>query len=139
MNKVTLLQNQEIAPGIFSLTFKRFFEFIPGQVIKITCDQTIAPRMYSIASGNKEAYVQLVYDIKPEGELTNILKNLKSGSELLVSLPFGRFTCNENDAWWIATGTGIAPFYAMIQSEPKPEVKLIHGVRRPESLIFKDD
>ena len=139
MQTVKIIENIEIAPGIFILTFKRFFDFIPGQVIKITTNSAIAPRMYSIASASYDKNVRIIYDIKPYGELTNILKNKTSGSELLVSLPFGQFICKENDAWWIATGTGIAPFYSMLFSDNFGENMLIHGVRRPEHFIFEKD
>lgn len=139
MDIVKILENKEIAPGIFILTFKRFSDFIPGQVVKITTNLAIAPRMYSIASASHDKNISIIYDIKPFGELTNILKDQTSGSELLVSLPFGQFFCKENDAWWIATGTGIAPFYSMAFSGNSFKNTLIHGVRRPEQFIFKEE
>ena len=139
MDKVKILSNLEIAPDIYSLTFRKLFDFIPGQVVKISTHTAIAPRMYSIASGNNEPEIQIIYDIKPEGELTNVLKSLKVHDEVFISPPFGQFTCNEKVAWWIATGTGIAPFYSMIKSERKLGIMLLHGVRNPETLLFKDE
>jgi ferredoxin/flavodoxin---NADP+ reductase len=139
MNKIAIHNNIQVALGVYLLSINRFADFIPGQVVKITSHLTIAPRMYSIASGNKDDEIQIIYDIKPEGQLTNILKDLHSGDFLYVSQPFGQFICQENDAWWIATGTGIAPFYSMLVSEPRRNIKLIHGVRHPEALLFKDE
>lgn len=136
MKQLNITGNQEIAPGVFSLTFKKFFDFLPGQVVKITTSPSVAPRMYSIASSTSEDIVQLIYDIKPEGQLTNLLKELKPGNDLFVSLPFGQFLCAEGKAWWIATGTGIAPFYSMMRSGRVNDITLIHGVRRPEYLLF---
>jgi ferredoxin--NADP+ reductase len=139
MEKVKIKENKEIVPGIYALTFKRFFDFIPGQVIKLTTELEIAPRMYSIASALHDTNIRIVYDIKPFGELTNILKDKSRGDDLLVSMPFGQFICTEDDAWWIATGTGIAPFYSMFASGKSAKNTLIHGVRNPEHFIFKDD
>ncbi len=139
MKTVVVKKNTEIAPGIFLVSFKRDFEFIPGQVVKITTDNTLAPRMYSIASGANDPYIQLIYDIKPEGQLTNILKDLGEGDKLLVSSPIGNFTCREGNAWWIATGTGIAPFYSMFRSGRTKGITLLHGVRKPENALFMDE
>lgn len=139
METVSVINNQEIAPGIYSITFRKFFDFIPGQVVKITTHADLEPRLYSIASGVNDEDIQLVYDIKPEGELTNILKNLHSGSELMVSLPFGQFTCTDDNAWWIATGTGIAPFYSMMRSGRVQNITLIHGVRNFQHFLFQNE
>lgn len=139
MKTVVVKNNIEIAPGIFLVSFKRDFEFIPGQVVKITTDNTLAPRMYSIASGSNDPNIQLIYDIKPEGQLTNILKNLRAGDKLLVSSPIGNFICKGEKAWWIATGTGIAPFYSMFRSGQTKGITLLHGVRKPENALFRDE
>jgi ferredoxin--NADP+ reductase len=139
MKTVLINKNIEIAPDIYAISFRREFDFIPGQVLKITADNSVAPRMYSIASGTHDPDIQLIYDIKPEGQLTNILRNLKSGDKLLVSAPLGNFTWHEGKAWWIATGTGIAPFYSMLRSGSKKGVTLLHGVRKPENALFRDE
>lgn len=139
MKTVSIIQNKEIAPGIYSISFRKFFDFIPGQVVKITTHAAIEPRLYSIASGANEENIQLVYDVKPEGELTNVLKNLQSGGQLLVSQPFGQFICSDDNAWWIATGTGIAPFYSMMRSGRVQNITLIHGVRNFQHFLFQDE
>jgi ferredoxin--NADP+ reductase len=95
--------------------------------------------MYSIASGANDPDIQLIYDVRPEGQLTNILKDLRAGDKLLVSQPIGNFICKEDKAWWIATGTGIAPFYSMLRSGQTKGITLLHGVRKPESAIFGDE
>jgi ferredoxin--NADP+ reductase len=139
MKVVSIIQNVEIAPEIYLLSFERFFDFIPGQVIHLTADNSVAPRMYSIASGNKEEKIQVLYDVKPEGQLTNMLRNLKAGDRIKVSQPFGNFTCADGKGMWIATGTGIAPFYSMVKSDIPQSVELLHGVRKPEGLLFKEE
>lgn len=139
MNTIKIIQNKEIAPGFYLLAFRKFFEFIPGQVIKITTGSSLEPRMYSIASGIHDENIQILYDVKPEGELTNRLKFLKSNDSLQVSLPFGEFRCEEGSAWWIATGTGIAPFRSMMRSGKSSGILVVHGVRKPEYLCFREE
>lgn len=139
MRKIEIVENSLIAPGIFSLIFDRKFDFIPGQVIKLTSDASIPPRMYSIASGLDEPIVRIIYDLKPEGLLTNALKTLKMGDFIEVSEPFGNFICKPASAWWIATGTGIAPFYSMFRSGRSKGITLLHGARQEELFLFSQE
>jgi len=139
MRKIEIVENSLIAPGIFSLIFDRKFDFIPGQVIKLTSDASIPPRMYSIASGMDEPIVRIIYDLKPEGLLTNALKTLKKGDSIEVSEPFGNFICKSASAWWIAIGTGIAPFYSMFRSGSCEDITLLHGARQKEFFLFSEE
>ncbi len=49
---------EEIAPQVYILEFLRFFDFEPGQVIKLAWEEKMEPRLYSIASGAKSKYIQ---------------------------------------------------------------------------------
>lgn len=131
--------NEEISPGVFVLSFQRTFEFLPGQVVKIAIDHTHPPRIYSICSGNQENEVRILFNIKEDGFLTPKMAAMIPGDELLVSEPYGSFLGDKEPAWWIATGTGIAPFYAMFRSGMDEGKKLIHGVRFLNQFYFEDD
>jgi ferredoxin--NADP+ reductase len=137
MVSVNIISNIEIAPSVYVLAFPRIFDFLPGQVVNIDLNNT--PRMYSIASGMKENVIKLLYDIKPLGKLTPLLKNLKKGDNIKISQPFGNFLCDPGTAYWIASGTGIAPFYSMFRSGIGFDKILIHGGRTPESFYFRDE
>lgn len=139
MKIVNIIENKEIAPEIYLISFGRFFDFIPGQVVKITTHDSVAPRMYSIASGSEDNYIQIIYDVKPEGQLTNMLKVLGPGDKLQVSMPFGQFNFAGDKSWWIATGTGIAPFRSMLRSGFSNDIVLLHGARNPEHFFFGDE
>lgn len=134
-----LTNNEEISPGVHLISFKRDFDFIPGQVVKIGINNTIPPRIYSICSGNHEEEVRILFNIKEEGELTPKLASLIPGEKILVSKPYGSFTDSDKPAWWIATGTGIAPFYSMFRSGLSDNKKLIHGVRFLNQFYFEDE
>jgi ferredoxin/flavodoxin---NADP+ reductase len=105
--------NKEIAPGAFLLSFPRNFSFTAGQVIGITLSKGEEPRLYSIASGENQDEVWILYTIKPDGALTPQLAQAKPGDTVYITKPFGNFICREEKAVWIATGTGIAPFASM--------------------------
>lgn len=121
------------------LTVKRPFDFVPGQVVKLTTSYTIAPRLYSIASGTSDNHLSFLFDLKAEGELTPILAALKPGQTILVSQPFGEFVCHEEQAVWVASGTGIAPYLSMIRSGMVTGKTLIHGVRYAENFFFREE
>jgi ferredoxin-NADP reductase len=121
--------NKEIAPGIFRLTFPRAHDFVPGQTVALTVEPSLPARYYSIASGSRDAGIEILYDLVPEGLLTPRLARLAPGDRLLASKPFGAFRDGEGDAVWIAAGTGIAPFASMVRSGLHAGRTLIHGSR----------
>lgn len=125
----------QLAENLFLISFNRPFEFIAGQVIALGVDrQTI--RYYSIAGGEQDADVEILYDIRPEGVLTPKLAVLKEGDAIFYSLPFGSFTDTPGKALWIASGTGIAPFASMFRSGLAEGKILIHGATTLDKLIF---
>jgi ferredoxin/flavodoxin---NADP+ reductase len=134
-----LTNNEEISPGVHIIAFLRDFDFTPGQVVKIAIDNYHPPRIYSICSGNKEEEVRILFNIKDDGFLTPKLAAMIPGEQILVSNPYGSFLGTNEKAWWIATGTGIAPFYSMVKSGWNKNKKLIHGVRFLNHLYFEDE
>ena len=138
LNTIELTNNFEISPGIHVISFKRDFDFSPGQVVKIAINNIHPPRIYSICSGNTEDEIRILFNIKDDGFLTPRLASFILGEKILVSKPYGSFLGTEEKSWWIATGTGIAPFYSMIKSGLKTD-KLIHGVRHLNQFYFEDE
>ena len=134
----TIIKNSEISPGVFLLTFQRPWDFEPGQVVKIGYGNAQPPRIYSLCSGNRETEAAILYNIKDDGYLTPKLAKRVPGDKIDVSLPYGNFTDNSAPAWWIATGTGIAPFYSMLRSGFSQNRKVIHGARCFIQLYFEN-
>ena len=138
LHKYVLTNNLEISPGVHVISFIRDFDFIPGQVVKIAIDNNNAPRIYSICSGNSESEIRILFNIKDDGFLTPKLASMIPGEKILVSNPYGSFLGTSEKSWWIATGTGIAPFFSMLKSGLTAE-KLIHGVRHLNQFYFEDE
>ncbi|MGQ7868980.1 ferredoxin--NADP reductase [Sunxiuqinia sp. sy24] len=139
LNQETVTGNEEISPGVFLISYKRRHDFIPGQVVKIALDNTQPPRIYSICSGDHEEEIRVLFNIKEEGYLTPKLAAMIPGDQLLVSEPYGSFLGTNKPAWWIATGTGIAPFYSMFRSGQFENKTLIHGARHLNQFYFEDE
>lgn len=133
-----VIGNRLLAEGAFVLTFKRDFNFLAGQVVALGISPDIAPRLYSIASGETDELLEILYVEKADGKLSPMLSNLKMGDNLMVSEPFGTFTQVSDNAVYIAAGTGIAPFISKIKSGKGKNPILMHGVSYSEYFYFNN-
>ena len=139
LGEYRLTNNLEISPDVHLISFQRDFDFIPGQVVKIAADKTHPPRIYSICSGNSDYEVSILFNVKEDGFLTPKMAGMIPGDKILVSKPYGSFTGSKEKAWFIATGTGIAPFYSMIKSGLGKDITLVHGVKFLNQFYFEDE
>ena len=139
LKEVILTGNEEISTGVHLISWKRTHDFYPGQVVKIAADAAITPRIYSICSGNDEPEIKVLFNVKEDGLLTPWLAGVIPGMKIWVSRPYGSFKDGKKPAWWIATGTGIAPFYSMFRSGIYENKTLIHGVRYLNQFYFEDE
>jgi len=135
---VTIISNTEISLNVFLLSFKRDFVFQAGQVLGLAMSPNDDARLYSIASGEKDDNVGILYNIKPGGKLTPNLAELKPGDVLWITVPFGSYLGSSEPAYWIAAGTGIAPFYSMYLSGIGGNKTLIHGSRKLDAFYFSE-
>lgn len=139
MSKVKVESNLEIVKGVYVLSYPRKHAFVAGQVVGICIEEGTEPRLYSIASGNTDDMIRLLYNVKPDGEMSPGLAELKAGDTLFVSAPFGSFYGTAKPAVFIASGTGVAPFTSMLRSGLIKDKTLIHGGRTLDSFYFKDE
>lgn len=138
LKAVTILSNTEISHNVFILSFKRDFEFRAGQVLGLALASMDDARLYSIASGETDENIDILYNIKPGGKLTPNLAILNPGDILWISVPFGSYQGSDEAAYWVAAGTGIAPFLSMYRSGLGNNKTLIHGGRTLDSFFFSD-
>jgi ferredoxin--NADP+ reductase len=139
LTQVTISSTEELSRGLFLISFNRTFNFVAGQVIGITLREDDARRLYSICSGEREDDVRVLYKVVDEGYLTPQLSDLEVGDTIWISPPGGEFTGTPEPAVWIATGTGIAPFYSMLRSGLGKNKLLLHGNRYLEQFHFYDE
>lgn len=139
VSPVTLTFTEELSTGIYLIGFKRTFQFQAGQVIGIAMEENGPRRLYSICSGEQEEEISILYKVVDEGYLTPQLSDLETGDTIWITVPGGEFTCDKDPAVWIATGTGIAPFYSMFKSGLAERKRLILGNRYLEQFHFFDD
>jgi CDP-4-dehydro-6-deoxyglucose reductase len=104
-------------------------------------------RAYSIASAPEARPVELCVKLVEGGPGTNYLFKLRDGDTFKGFAPYGDFTYEPKEgrnACFIATGTGIAPFRAMLHSEsfkaaaPKHSWLLL-GVRTEDEIVYEKE
>jgi ferredoxin/flavodoxin---NADP+ reductase len=124
--------------------------FQPGQymTIGVFADDKLWQRPYSVASApsvaGTEGYEFYVRHV-PVIRFTTLLWRLQPGARMRMTGPKGRFSLEPSDRrthLYVSTGTGIAPFLAMIretaaQGEPRKTV-VLHGVSFQHELGYRD-
>jgi ferredoxin/flavodoxin---NADP+ reductase len=119
-------------------------QFRAGQHIIAGLKDELNQREYSIYSGEKDDYLEILIREVINGSVSVQLKNCKPGQVLQVNGPFGSFGVEEFDMFtrkmvFIATGTGISPFHSFVKSYPGINYTLIHGVRYKSEAYEKHD
>ena len=137
--KVAVKENQEIAKNVFLISFLRECDFKPGQLLDVTLDPEIEPKAYNICSGPSDSEMRILYNKFEEGKVPSLLAKLKTGGSIWVSKPYGDFIGTVQPAFWIASGTGIAPFYSMMKGEVSFNKYLVHGVQNTSRFYFHDE
>lgn len=137
LQPVKILSNKQLSDDSFLLSFDGCFTFKPGQSVAVSLNN-IPPRLYSICSATHSPAIDILYKVVAEGILTPLLSKLKKGDILMVSEPLGSFFHFPEQGFWIASGTGIAPFISMLTSQIPLPYKLIHGVSISKHLYFND-
>ncbi len=145
----TVTRKQIWTEGLFTLhvAVDGVMPFEPGQFLQVgvkSDEQSRIYRPYSVASPHGpslEFYIVRVDD----GALTPRLWNLANGDAIEISeRAAGSFTLSHAprhpDLWLIATGTGLAPYIAMLRSPAVwasfARIIVVHGVRYRRDLSY---
>lgn len=145
-------ENDSVKRFFFRVTGLENFTFKAGQfvMLDLPLNSKVNNRSYSIASNPTENNeFELVVVLKPDGLGTNYLFNeetIKPGTKVKCSKALGKFTLDENtdkEICFICTGTGIAPFRAMLMDLERKgtlkdkKVNLIFGCRFEKDILYR--
>lgn len=153
----TLIYLHTWSPSLFTLRLTRpaGYRFVPGQFARLGMDvpdpatgeiSTIW-RAYSIASAERDNFLEFYSIVAPGGAFSTVLATMKVGDTLKVDkTAFGFLTTERfvdgKDLWMLATGTGLAPFLAILEEpgtwEQYQRVILVHSVRQPDELAYQE-
>ncbi len=146
-----LVSSTEIAPEVRHFVFEaegvERLEASPGQFVSFTGEVNgrRVTRAYSLAGLPQGNRFELCLNRVKEGLLSPWLFDLRPGDAVGMQGPLGYFTPRVpfRDSVFIATGTGIAPFRAFLQSpevlKSGARITLLFGTRHPESLLYRDE
>ncbi len=116
-------------------------------MVGLEIDGKLVRRAYSVASANWEEELELFSIKVAGGALTSRLQHVRPGDRVHIGRkPVGTLLLDDvrpgRTLWMLATGTGLAPFLALIK-DPEcyarfERVVLVHGVRRVADLAYRD-
>ncbi len=142
----TLIDKSTLTSTVFWCKFAMEnpeFTYRPGQFVNIdipTTEGKTLRRSYSIASVAVEpGMFELCIKLVEGGTGSVYLNNLQIGERITGDAPHGHFVVKDTTVpiVFIATGTGIAPFRAMLAEAPHATVWF--GMRNEQELFWVDD
>ena len=146
-----LIEYRDIAPKVRHFVFEvpdaERWQFTPGQWVSLTDTVGGKPltRAYSVCSAPDGNRFELCLNRVEEGAFSPHLFGLRLGDEVPLEGPMGAFTLRDpiGDSMLVATGTGIAPFRAMLRDPGTlasgRQFTLVLGARYEHSLLYRDE
>lgn len=150
-----LESSARLTPHVLELTFRRsdqeVLDYAAGQFINIhfEADGQAVQRSYSVASPpGRSDLLEIAVSPVEGGKATRLLFALEPGDEIQASGPYGRFVLRDDPPCryvLVGTGTGIAPYRAMLPQLEKLllaggyRVELLLGVWSREELLYGDE
>lgn len=138
MQRLTLLSNTVIADGLYELSFEKPADltFKAGQFARLGLEsEGAAPvfRAYSIASAPEADDIRFLVKCVTDGQLSPRLTAMKPGDTVLLDgAPDGNLMPARipgGDALWlIVTGSGLAPFLAMLENDTTKDWAAVYVV-----------
>jgi ferredoxin-NADP reductase len=156
--RARLIRSYAIAPEVRHFVFEaegvEHLEYAPGQFVSFSAEvrgKTIT-RAYSVASAPPSEKMgacrfELCLNRVEGGHLSPLLFAMQPGESIEMRPPLGLFVLRSppRDSLFVATGTGIAPFRAMLQqhlnasrlNQAAPAITLLFGVRYESHLMYR--
>lgn len=147
--KIRLVESVDIAPATRHFVFEADSDvnYVPGQFVSIVhrIGEDEITRAYSVASppdGNRFA---LCANHVPDGRFSPYLFAMQPGDTVYMNGPLGTFTLRQPpaDSILVATGTGIAPFRAMLRHpgvfDAGNHFTLVFGSRYESGLLYDQE
>lgn len=145
-----VVENHQWNERLFSLKIKApLGDFKPGQFIRVglEVDSEVLARPYSLVNEPDEEFLEIYFNIVPEGPLSPLLAKLKIGDSIKVAEKTAGFLVVDEVPdvkylWMMATGTAIGPFLSILKTD-KPyqrfeKIILCYSVRSEDELSYMD-
>jgi ferredoxin--NADP+ reductase/benzoate/toluate 1,2-dioxygenase reductase subunit len=109
-------------------------DFLPGQYFIINRKGCFAAREYTVYSSTGDDYLEFIISEVNGGAVSPALRKCTPGDALELEGPMGYFHLDDQNNngtrhYFVATGSGIAPFHSFVGSFADLNYHLLHGVR----------
>lgn len=153
LRTATLRAARMLSPTVRELTLDPGdgFAFKPGQWVSLKIPRPEGaplPRSYSIASAPRaDGTFDVAVTLVENGPGSAWLHAMRVGDAVTLADPMGFFTLPDErprPVLMVATGTGVAPFRAMLQAEglraaPAPRFTLLFGTRHEDGVLYGEE
>lgn len=143
--EIEVLDVRELTSSTYVIRLDRNgMNFTAGQHVTLGPVQGIDSREYSIYSGEQDEYLEVLIKEVIDGNISKKLKRVSQGDKLSYDGPVGYFTLppeeiNQRKFYFIASGTGVAPFRSFVRSYPNIDYTLLHGVKNTSEAYDRSD
>jgi len=150
LKNAKIAEHKDLTHDVFEIRFETEdnIDFKSGQFVTIKINDKLPPcfRAYSIASSpikNSKEFKLCIKRVE-NGRGSNWLNNLKVNETINFIGPNGHFTHKgeKPNSFFIATGTGLAPFTAMIEDlinqGSDRNLELLFGVRHIKDVFYQE-
>lgn len=138
--RARLLSRRWLSPSTFEISLRRpeGFSFVAGQHIRLREGRT--ERDYSVVSATGAKELTLCIRHVPGVGLSDDLGRRDLETDVSFTGPHGQFTYRRSTRRpvFVATGTGIAPFVAMVRDGVRG-FTLLHGVGAAGELLYREE
>lgn len=130
----------------FELIEPREITFVPGQTVMLYVVPGINRSMSIASVPSEKNSIALIHDVSPMGPYSKWALAAKPGDPMSFMGPLGIFVLDPDSARrnvLVATGSGIAPFYAMAKDYlargERGEMALYWGLRHEEDIFWQKE
>lgn len=149
----TIIWRRDWAPHLFSLRVARpdDLTFVPGQFVRLGVegdDGVMVWRAYSVVSNPDAPYLEFYSIVVPDGPFSQPLAKRHVGDAIHLGRSVYGFLRTDRfhdgrHLWLLASGTGIAPFMAMLGDDAiwnaYQDIVVIHSVRMENELAYREE
>lgn len=150
-----VIENRKLTDRHYALILKAdLLPFQAGQFARLQVevendegDLEAFANPYSFINTPDEEYIEVYFDVVPNGKVSNGLAALQSGDSIEIAQPCVGFfvlskTPEARHLWMLSTGTGIGPYLSMLKTDEAWErfekIILVHAVPLANELCYAD-
>jgi len=146
--RITLIEkiSSKVYLERFELLEPKEISFLAGQTVMLYVGPGVNRAMSIASTPSEKSSITLVHDVSPMGPYSKWALVAKAGDPMEFMGPLGAFVLDREShrqKIFIATGTGIAPFYGMaadyLSTGGTDDMTLYWGLRHEEDIFWKKE